>query len=243
MAGTCYIGTSGLVLPVPNKAALPPAFRDKPRLAYYATLFNSLEINSSFYKVPMPATFEKWAAIVPDSFRFTVKLGRHITHEKGFVFHSKAIDDFVAAADRLGSKKGCMLIQLPPGLQRTGPNTEKLQVLLQRIHSWPLAVEFRHPSWYTVDVNKILDSFRASLVLQDMPASAIASPNEGAPFIYIRYHGPAGDYKGGYTTECLQSCAQRIKAWLSRGKDVYVYFNNTIGDAVVNARTLMATGF
>src|SRR5579872_6280542 len=127
--GTCYIGTSGLVLPVPNKAALPPAFRDQPRLAYYATLFNSLEINSSFYKVPMPVTFEKWAAIVPDGFRFTVKLGRHITHEKGLAFNSKSVDTFMAAADRLGAKKGCMLIQLPPGLQRTGPNTEKLQTL------------------------------------------------------------------------------------------------------------------
>jgi uncharacterized protein YecE (DUF72 family) len=237
-------------LPEPNKAAFPEAFRDQPRLAYYASLFNSLEINRSFYKVPMPATFEKWAATVPEDFRFTVKLGRHITHEKGFVFRPVDIDTFMAAANRLGAKKGCLLIQLPPGLRWSDQNADQLKVLLQRIRQsvpehfgpglpWKLAVEFRHPSWYVSTVNGMLDSFHASLVLQDMPASAVSVPNKGAPFIYIRFHGPAGDYKGGYAEDCLQAWAKRINAWRADGKEVYVYFNNTIGDAVANGRSLM----
>ena len=67
--GSFYSGTSGLVLPFPNKQSCPPEFHDKPRLAYYASLFNSLEVNSSFYKVPMAATVKKWADGVPDGFK------------------------------------------------------------------------------------------------------------------------------------------------------------------------------
>ena len=243
-SGQFWAGTSGLVLPVPNKAAFPEGFRDQPRLTYYASLFNSLEINSSFYKVPMPATFEKWAATVPEDFQFTVKLGRHITHEKDFVFNPIDIDNFMAAANRLGTKKGCLLIQLPPGIHNSKQNTEYLEVLLGRIlqsdptHSWKLAVEFRHSSWYKKGIYHLLDAFWASIVLQDMPASAIATPNDNG-FIYIRFHGPAGDYKGGYAADYLQAYAKRMNGWLTEGKDVYVYFNNTIGDAVVNLKDLM----
>ncbi len=81
-----WIGTSGLVLPVPNKQAFPEAFRRGSRLAYYATLFNSIEVNSSFYRVPMPVTFSKWASEVPAGFRFTVKLWQGITHVGGLRF-------------------------------------------------------------------------------------------------------------------------------------------------------------
>ena len=243
-SGQYWAGTSGLVLPVPNKAAFPESFRDRPRLAYYASLFNSIEINSSFYKVPMPATFEKWAAIVPDNFRFTVKLGRHITHEKGFAFHGKDIDNFMTAANRLGTKKACLLIQLPPSLRYSDQNAAQLKVLLQRVlqsdpsHAWKLAVEFRHSSWYIQPVTQLLDACWTSIVLQDMPASAIATPNDNG-FVYIRFHGPAGDYKGGYSEDYLQAWSKKIKAWMAEGKDVYVYFNNTIGDAIPNCHTLV----
>lgn len=239
-----WAGTSGLVLPVPNKAAFPEAFRDQPRLAYYASLFNSLEINSSFYKVPMRATFEKWAATVPEGFQFTVKLGRHITHEKGFLFNLKDIDSFLAAANGLGHKKGCLLIQLPPGLHQNDHNARQLENLLQRsllsdpTHSWKIAVEFRHSSWYMPATYRLLDTYWASIVLHDMPASGLATPNENG-FIYIRLHGLDGDYRGGYQDEQLRVYANRVKVWLTEGKDVYMYFNNTIGDAVANCRTLV----
>lgn len=247
-SGQFWAGTSGLVLPAPNKAAFPAEFRNQPRLTYYASLFNSVEVNSSFYKVPMRATFEKWATMVPDDFRFTVKLGRHITHEKGLLFNPKDIDSFMTSANGLGTKKGCLLIQLPPGLQHTEHSKNRLKALLQQIlqsdpsHSWKLAVEFRHSSWYTPAVLHLLDTCWASVVLQDMPDSAITSPNENG-FVYIRFHGPAGDYKGGYTHEYLQVFAKRISAWLAEGKDLYVYFNNTIGDAIANTKTLTSLTF
>ncbi|HXB91393.1 MAG TPA: DUF72 domain-containing protein [Puia sp.] len=243
--GTLWAGTSGLVLPVPNMAAAPPLFRDKPRLVYYSSIFNSLEINSSFYKLPMPATFGKWGGLVADDFRFTVKLGRHVTHEKGLAFNPGDVVDFLKAANRLGSKKGALLLQFPPGLRYTAGHADRLRSLMELIVAdqgadWPLAVEFRHPSWYIPSVNRLLDSVNASLVLHDIPASAVGRPNEGAPFLYLRFHGPAGDYRGGYTPETLGVYARQVADWLAKGKDAYVYFNNTIGDAVKDCLAFVA---
>ena len=84
-----YAGTSNIVLPVPNKSFFPPKYRDKTRLNYYASLFNSVEINSSFYKVPLPRTVEKWTTEVPPNFRFSFKLSKAITRR--FLVHCKNI--------------------------------------------------------------------------------------------------------------------------------------------------------
>jgi uncharacterized protein YecE (DUF72 family) len=169
-------GTSGLVLPVPNKQAFPPEFRNRSRLAYYASLFNSLEVNSSFYRVPMPVTFAKWAGEVPPGFRFTVKLWQGITHITGLRFLPVDVNRFLYAADQLGSNKGCLLIQLPPGLK--ADRVDQLDRLLEKIcvadpgRAWKLAVEFRNRGWYTTAVETVLERYHAAKVLQDMPASA-----------------------------------------------------------------------
>jgi uncharacterized protein YecE (DUF72 family) len=241
-SGVFRAGTSGLVLAEPNKQAYPEPFRDKSRLFYYSSQFNSIEINSSFYKVPMHATFEKWSAGVPAPFQFSVKLWRGITHAKGFAFIGSDIDAFMQAANGIGAKKGCLLIQLPPGA--TSRNAASLYSLLERVRrsdgepAWKIAVEFRHPSWYSPETEALLNEHEASLVLHDMPASATMTLNTGARFVYMRFHGPAGDYKGGYSLSFLQDKAEQMIAWLKEGKDVYAYFNNTIGDAVANGKTL-----
>jgi uncharacterized protein YecE (DUF72 family) len=236
------IGASGLVLPVPNKQAFPEAFRAGSRLTYYASLFNSIEVNSSFYKIPMPLTFSKWAGEVPADFRFTVKLWRGITHVPGLRFLPVEVNRFLHAAHQLGPKKGCLLIQLPPGLKAT--NAGQLEWLLEKIvladpeRSWKIAVEFRNRSWYTPAVEALLNRYYAARVLHDMPDSAMTTLSGDMPFVYLRFHGPAGDYKGGYSDAVLGSWAMRIGQWLAAGKDVYVYFNNTIGDALVNLTAL-----
>jgi uncharacterized protein YecE (DUF72 family) len=242
--GKFWAGTSGLVLREPNKQAFPEAHKQKSRLSYYATLFNSIEINSSFYRVPMPVTFTKWSHQVPDDFRFTVKLWRDITHARGFAFNPADITAFVKAAANIGRKKGCLLIQFPPGI--VWNKLDQLQRLLEEVRmsdadpAWRLAVEFRHRSWYREETYRLLDTFQATLVLHDMPASIIGTPTELAPFIYVRFHGIKGDYKGSYTHDHLLEYAGKIRAWLQQGKDVYAYFNNTIGDAVANLETLNA---
>ena len=240
--GAFYTGTSGLVLPVPNKEAFPPEFRAGTRLTYYASLFNSIEVNSSFYKIPRPATFSKWAAEVPEGFRFTVKLWQGITHEPGLHFIPMDINKFLYAAGELGTKKGCLLVQLPPGTH--ADRAPRLERVLERIRvgdtggGWKIAVEFRHRSWYRPETMELLKRYGAGLVLQDMPASRVDVPAGETSFIYVRYHGIAGDYKGSYADDALLRDAARMRSWLHEGKDVYTYFNNTIGDAVTNARFL-----
>jgi len=241
-------GTSGLVLPVPNKQAFPPEFRNRSRLTYYSSLFNSLELNSSFYRVPMPVTFSKWANEVPPGFRFTVKLWQGITHVPSLRFLPVDVNRFLHAADQLGSKKGCLLIQLPPGLK--ADRIDQLDRLLEKVcvadagRTWKLAVEFRNRGWYNPAVEMVLERYQAEKVLQDMPASGITelSGNQNSgdqpQFVYVRFHGPNGDYKGGYSDTVLHAWAQKIKDWQQAGKEVYVYFNNTIGDALKDLNTL-----
>ncbi|HTI89790.1 MAG TPA: DUF72 domain-containing protein [Puia sp.] len=235
-----WFGTSGLVLPLPNKQAFPPEFRAGTRLTFYASLFNSLEVNSSFYKIPMPGTFSKWVTEVPEDFRFTVKLWQGITHSPQLSFNPADVDKFMHAANQLATKKGCLLIQLPPSLK--ADKADQLQFLLEQISQtqqhWRLSVEFRNRTWYKPEIEKLLAQFKTTRVLHDIPASKIMETTGDLPFIYLRFHGPAGDYKGGYGEAALKEYAEMIQKWQRAGKEVYVYFNNTIGDAITDLEIL-----
>ncbi len=236
-----YSGTSGLALTIP-KRLFPPEFHDKTRLDYYASLFNSIEINSSFYKVPMASTVSKWSETLPHDFKFTFKLWRGITHNKKLVFNPEDVDHFIKTIDHVGDKKGCLLIQFPPSL--TILNIDQLKNLLQCIRKadrdkqWLTAVEFRNKSWYQQEVYDLLDEDTISLVIHDHPSSVTPLIKSATELVYLRYHGINGDYKGSYTNEFLQDRALQIENWLKDGKTVYTYFNNTIGDAVKNLITL-----
>lgn len=237
-----YTGTSGLVLPLPNRRSFPSEFHDKSRLEIYASLFNSVEINSSFYKVPMASTVQKWAALVPENFKFTFKLWREITHNKELAFNPADIERFMQVISHAGNKSGCLLIQFPPSISIA--NARRLEKLLISVkqsdpaHKWNVVVEFRNKSWYHDDVYQIVDQYNCGIVLHDMPASGISFLDCGVDFTYLRFHGPAGGYRGSYTDDFLYEYAQYIREWHNEGKDVYVYFNNTMGDAVKNLTTL-----
>ncbi len=236
-----YSGTSGLALTMP-KSEFPPEFQDKTRLAYYASLFNSLEINSSFYKVPMAVTVAKWAETVPDDFKFTFKLWKSITHNKWLEFDPEDVDHFIKTIDHAGEKKGCLLVQFPPSISIL--SIDQLKKLLKCIvnadplQRWLTAVEFRNRSWYRQDVYELLYENNISLVIHDHPASATPLFSPASELVYVRFHGIEGDYKGSYRLDFLQERAKQIQEWLKEGKTVYTYFNNTIGDAVSNLVTL-----
>jgi uncharacterized protein YecE (DUF72 family) len=233
---TIYMGTSGLLVPIP-KRDFPPEFANHSRLAFYATLFNSLEINSSFYKIPLPATVGKWAADVPENFKFTFKLWRGITHNKQLDFDFDDVAKFMRTVNEARDRKGTLLIQFPPSL--TVGAMPRLVSLLGSIGTdWPLAVEFRNKSWYVDPVYKVLEEFNASLVIQDMPASTTPMVSTTEDLMYIRFHGPGGRYKDSYSDQFLAEYATYIQEWQAEGKTVYVYFNNTAGDALNNLFTL-----
>lgn len=233
---------SGLVLPVANKQAFPPEFQDKSRLNFYASLFNSIEINSSFYKVPMASTVRKWTAEVPQHFRFTFKLWREITHNKGLVFSMADVEKFMRSINEAGNQKGCLLVQFPPSLKIDSIHQLEHLLTALNLHNseqlWKIAVEFRHLSWYNDTINSILQQYNMGLVIHDMPKSAPPLKVLAGDFVYLRFHGPNGDYRGSYPDDFLYEYAQYIQEWQSEGKIAYVYFNNTMGDSVKNLMSL-----
>lgn len=235
------IGTSGIVVPG-AKRDYPPEFQSGSQLHYYGSLFNTLEINTCFYKIPMPKTFAKLAAEVPDDFVFTVKLWRGITHAKKLEFSLDDIDVFMHAANQLGEKKGCVLIQFPASI--TFSYQEKVEAILQRLDQlnelgqWQLAVEVRHTSWYQSAAYGIFEKYKAALVFHDMPNSKTPFDYLAMQHVYCRFHGPTGKYNGSYSPEFIQDLANHIKLWCENKKTVYVYFNNTIDGALGNAQTL-----
>lgn len=228
-----YSGTSGLLLPVP-KYRFPAPYENASRLTYYATFHNSLEVNSSFYKVPKPETVAKWAASVPGDFTFTFKLWQGITHKKLLDFKEEDVVHFVKTIDQVGSKKGCLLIQFPPS--SGNECTMQLEKLLRclRFAEWKIAVEFRHHSWYNPSTFELLNSFKAALVVHDMPRSATPLTDHVSEFIYCRFHGPTGNYAGSYSEDFLGDYGQQVNNWIAEGKEVFMYFNNTAGDALKN---------
>ncbi len=231
-----------MVLPVPNKSHFPPEYRDKTRLTYYATIFNSLEVNSSFYKIPLGRTVAKWAGEVPPGFTFSFKLWKGITHCKELIYDAKDIERFMQAINMAGDKKGCLLIQFPASI--TGSYFLRLRKLLDDLaqtgltSGWRLALEFRHPTWYRDPVYQLLEQHNAAVVIHDMPKSLTPYIDMEANFAYIRFHGEKGDYRGSYTHEHLKEHSERIKELVKEKKDVFAYFNNTIGDAAYNAMEL-----
>jgi uncharacterized protein YecE (DUF72 family) len=140
------------------------------------------------------------------------------------------------------NKKGCLLIQFPGKISME--YFKEVETIIERAaqqdpgNEWKKAIEFRHPSWYIGETFEMLDEYDASLVLHDIPKSRIHENKTKANFVYQRFHGPKGDYRDSYTDGFLKEKASQIKGWLKEGKDVYAYFNNTIGSAYDNAHTL-----
>ena len=237
-----FFGTSGLILPVKNKQFYPAEFQEKPRLTYYASLFNSIEINSTFYKIPMESTIRNWSDQVSENFRFTFKLWKGITHNKGLTYDPNDINKFIRTINNIGGKKGCLLVQFPPGLKVN--LAQRFEALLANIREadpenlWKIAIEFRHSSWYHEEIFDLLEEQQVGIVVHDKPGSATPYLESPVNFKYLRFHGPNGDYRGHYTDDFLDEYAQYIQAWTDQEKEVYVYFNNTMGDAVKNLNTL-----
>ena len=237
-----YTGTSGLLLPVPNKEYYPDEFKQRTRLCYYGSLFNSIEINSSFYKMPMASTVAKWAADVPEDFRFTFKLFREITHNKDLIFDRAVVDDFMTRINEVNDKRGCLLVQFPGSIRPV--HVRQLEELIQRILAndqdrlWKIAIEFRHPTWYTQDTYDLLNHYMIGLVLHDKLSAGGSLIESVTDFVYVRFHGPEGNYRGSYSSDFLHEYASYIKEWRASGKDVYSYFNNTMGSAIGNLQEL-----
>lgn len=239
-----YLGVSGLVLPVPNKLHYPKEFQDKSRLCYYASLLNTIEINSSFYKTPLPSTVKKWALDVPEDFKFTFKLSKEITHCKSLDFDPNLVAQFFSVISEVGHKKGCLLVQFPPSVRIH--HLPKLDFLMQVIREndsemqWNIALEFRHHSMYMEEIYDLLRKYQLGMVIHDKRSAHTPIMDNEINFVYLRFHGPNGDYRDSYGDDVLSEYGSYIFDWLEGGKKVFAYFNNTLGKPHTNLKTLQS---
>ncbi|HTF20275.1 MAG TPA: DUF72 domain-containing protein [Chryseolinea sp.] len=236
-----WIGTSNLVLRE-TKSNFPGEHHASSRLRYYSGLFNSVEINSTFYRLHRPSTFESWSNDVDNGFTFSVKLWREITHAKGLAFREEDVHRCLSTWRFSVQTKGGLLVQFPASVKVSQMMTvERMLALIQRNNSngeWRVCVEFRDKGWYNSEVFSMLSKHGVSLVMHDMPKSGMIDSKADFPTVYLRFHGVNGDYRGSYDRHYLDEIGDLIKDWALAGKYVYVYFNNTLGTAYEDARYL-----
>ncbi|MEO8589962.1 MAG: DUF72 domain-containing protein [Flavobacteriales bacterium] len=229
-----HIGTAGWQLPQP----LFTTFKEGSHLERYASLFNGVEINSTFYRPHREATFVRWAAAVPPDFRFAVKMHRSITHEQK-LSNVSAAQDFIGMVGALGTRLGPVLIQLPPSLRYT-PAAEDFLSAFREFYNGPVALEPRHPSWAQPSVTRLLEHAQVARVAADPPLVTDAiEPGGDRSLVYFRLHGAPRVYWSAYEEDELARLAQRIVALLRKKVQVWVIFDNTAaGAAAPNALRL-----
>lgn len=237
-----YIGTSGYNYPHWRGAFYPEDLPSRQWLSFYAGHFNTVELNVTFYRLPLAKTFANWHDNTPPEFRFAVKGSRTITHIKRLRDAAEPLAAFFSRAESLKEKLAVVLWQLPPGLRGDAELLADFCRLLKAnnaARSARHAFEFRHDSWFNPEVYEILRQNNFSLCIADSPRWP-QSLEATADFVYIRFHGSKKLYTSSYTEEELRIWGRRIREWLEGGRDVYAYFNNDAGGwAVANARQLL----
>lgn len=236
--GTAHIGTSGWSYDHWAGVFYPPGLPAAKRLAYYAARLDTVELNASFYHWPRESSFAGWRERLPEGFVLSVKAPRGLTHGRKLYGPEAWTERIVRGWHELGERRGVLLVQLPPDLER---DDARLEYFLAALPGWiRVSVEFRHPSWDHPEVYALLERHAAAYCVMSgagLPCILRAT----APFVYVRLHGPDRDrlYAGSYPDDDLRWWAARIGEWLDAGRDVYAYFNNDGGGhAVRNALTL-----
>jgi uncharacterized protein YecE (DUF72 family) len=231
-----HIGCSGWVYKHWRGIFYPEGLPQKRWFERYAEEFDTVEINASFYRLPLASTFEGWRDKAPPGFHYAVKVNRFITHMKKLLDCEAEVDRFIALARPLGEKLGPLLYQLPPSLKL---NLERLERFLERLPPDLTHVfEFRNKDWYVPDTYALLDRHGASFCVHDMPGSKTELVAVG-PIAYVRFHGGEGKYWGRYSDEGLLSWTDWVVEQTRSGRPVWCFFNNDIhGHAIQDARTL-----
>jgi len=236
-AGALRVGCSGYEYEHWRAALYPEGLAKARWLERYASLFDTVEINRTFYRLPSARTFDAWRARVPSDFVFALKLSRYGSHFKHLKDPEAWLPIFVERAERLGPQLGPVLVQLPPHWDADPARLERFLNVAAGAHRW--AVEVRDRRWLCDAVFDVLRRHDAALCLHDLLAHHPEVVT--ASWVYRRFHGPTtgAPYAGSYSPQALSGAARRIRAHLDAGRDVFAYFNNDAdGHAVHNARTL-----
>ncbi len=231
------IGTSGWHYPHWRGHYYPPDLPTDKWLAWYARDFDCVEVNNTFYQLPSAETIAHWCEQTPETFMFTVKASRLITHLKKLKDCQSPLAVFLERITLLGPRLGPILFQLPPRWHINLPRLESFLQLLPNHYQY--SFEFRDPSWHRPEVYDLLRSHQIGWCLFDLAgqqAPEIITSN----LVYVRLHGPGAAYSGSYDTVVLERWAAKILGWASAGRHVHVFFDNDqAGYAVINAKGLL----
>ena len=258
----CFIGISGYDYAGWRGSFYPPDVPRRSWLAFASRIFNSIELNGTFYSLKSPDTFEQWANEAPDNdFVFAIQGGRFITHNLKLRNCTTALGNFFASGIlALGRRTGPFLWQLPASYRFDAERMDSFMAMLPqtsvdaesvaREHDHRLrrgalvdaaekvgfrhAFEVRHPSYFCEEFYEILRARRCAFVIADTAGKFASAEVVTADFVYVRLHGSSALYASDYTDEELERWATKVKLWVQgeAGRDVYVYFDN---DAKVHA--------
>lgn len=238
MARRVLVGTSGWSYDHWRGRFYPSELPREEWLAFYAQTFPTVEVNSSFYRLPFANMVLGWHRRSPEGFLFAAKFARQATHVHRLHDCQQIVQRWLERMQLLGAKLGVILVQLPPGLHREVPLLEAFLRLFPP--GTRVAVEFRHPSWECEQVYDLLRSLGVAHCTISYPRYPM-DWTVTAPFAYVRLHGVTQAYDYCYNTAELEQIAARIRDLPAEVQEVFVYFNNdTNAYAPENARQLQA---
>ena len=236
--GQSRVGCSGWVYKDWRGVVYPQDAPQREWFRHYASRFDTVELNNTFYRLPPVETAELWAKQAPPGFLYALKLGAFGSHRMKLRDAVSWLPNHVDRACRLGGALGPTLVQLPPRWRVNASRLDEFLTAAPTSMRW--AVEVREPSWLHDDVFEVLRRHGAALCVHDLLA---AHPFElTADWTYVRFHGPDAlerPYHGSYGEARLRDWADQLTPVLERGCDVYAYFNNDwFGHAVTDAIAL-----
>jgi uncharacterized protein YecE (DUF72 family) len=219
-----HIGCSGWNYRSWRGGLYPQGLPARRWLEYYGERLDTVEVNSTFYRLASPSAVERWLEQTTPGFLFAVKASRYLTHVKRLSDPAAAIDRFfgsIAPLDRAG-RLGAVLWQLPESFHR---DDRRLSGLLRALPAGRHALEFRHPSWFAADVLALLREHDVALVIGDHPQRPFQPHEATTSWRYVRMHYGARGRRGNYSDSELRAWADRLHRWRAR-EELFVYFNN-----------------
>jgi uncharacterized protein YecE (DUF72 family) len=241
-----YLGTSGWQYAHWRQTFYPKGIAQARWLEFYAERFRIVELNNSFYMLPKEETFAKWRDRTPDDFIFAAKMNRFLTHIKKLNDPHEPVERFFRHARHLGPKLGPVLIQLPPTLKVDAVNLdETLSAIPDDVR---VAVEFRHDSWWTDEIEGVLTKHGAALCMADRGERPATAQWRTADWTFLRFHAGFGKPVPCYRKKAMARWVEMLAERWPPGHDVYVFFNNdpracALRDAILFADMALEAGY